>query len=130
MDFFEKQFIVTSNEIDEYNHLNNVVYVKWMQDIATEHWNLMIKDIPIPDYSWFVIRHEINYKKQGVLHDEITVKTWVGETAGIKSVRHYEVKRGEDVLVRSQTTFCLVDKKTQKPKRITKEITNLLLGEK
>ena len=37
MDFFEKQFIVISNEIDEYNHLNNVVYVKWMQDIATEH---------------------------------------------------------------------------------------------
>ena len=82
------------------------------------------------DYVWFVIRHEVDYKKQGVLGDEIIVKTWVGETAGIKSIRHFEMHRGEILLVKSQTTFCLLDAASQKPKRITKEITNLLLGKK
>ncbi|CAM1353930.1 acyl-CoA thioesterase [Tenacibaculum insulae] len=130
MNFHEKKYKVTANEIDEYKHVNNVVYVQWMQEVSADHWELLIKEIPKPDYVWFVIRHEIDYKKQGALGDEIIIKTWVGETSGIKSVRHFEVRRGEDILVKSQTTFCLLDAKTQKPKRVTKEITNLLLGKK
>ena len=130
MNFYEKKYIATSNEIDEYKHINNVVYVQWMQEVSNDHWLLLIKDIPKPDYVWFVIRHEIDYKKQGALGDEVIVKTWVGETAGIKSIRHFEMHRGDVLLVKSQTTFCLLDATSQKPKRITKEITNLLLGKK
>ncbi len=130
MNFYEKKYIATSNEIDEYKHINNVVYVQWMQEVSNDHWLLLIKDIPKPDYVWFVIRHEVDYKKQGALGDEVTVKTWVGETAGIKSIRHFEMHRGDVLLVKSQTTFCLLDATSQKPKRITKEITNLLLGKK
>ncbi|MEX6625769.1 thioesterase family protein [Tenacibaculum pacificus] len=130
MNFYEKKYIVTRSEIDEYQHVNNVVYVQWMQEVSTAHWLLLIKDVPKPDYVWFVIRHEIDYKKQGVLGDEITVKTWVGETEGIRSIRHFEMHKGSDLLVKSQTSFCLLDAATQKPKRITKEVTNLLLGKK
>ena len=130
MNLYEKKLIVTSNEIDEYNHVNNVVYVQWMQDASNAHWALLIKDVPKPDYVWFVIRHEVDYKNQAVLGDEIKVKTWVGKTEGIKSVRHFEIYKGEILLVKSQTIFCLLDAKTLKPKRITKEVTNLLLGEK
>ena len=130
MNSYEKKYLVTLNEIDEYNHVNNVIYVQWMQEVSNNHWLLLTKDLPKLDYVWFVIRHEVDYKKQGVLGDEITVKTWVGETAGIKSIRHFEMSRGDELLVKSQTTFCLLDATSQKPKRITKEVTNLLLGEK
>ncbi|MCG8902519.1 acyl-CoA thioesterase [Tenacibaculum finnmarkense] len=130
MNFYEKKYTVTTNEIDEYQHVNNVVYVQWMQEVSAAHWLLLIKNIPKPDYVWFVIRHEIDYKKQAVLGDEISVKTWVGKTEGIRSVRHFEIHKGTDLLVKSETTFCLLDAKTQKPKRITKEVTNVLLGKK
>lgn len=127
MNFFEKKNIVSIKDIDEYKHVNNVVYVQWMQDISNDHWHLLIKDIPKPDYVWFVIRHEIDYKSQATLGDEVKIKTWVGETEGIKSIRHYEIYKGETLLVKSQTTFCLLNAKTQRPKRITQEIKNLLL---
>lgn len=130
MNFFEKKHSVTANEIDEYNHVNNVVYVQWMQDVSDAHWKMLIKDIPKPEYVWFVIRHEIDYKGQAVLDDEVIIRTWVGKTEGIKSVRHFEIFKGELLLVKSQTIFCLLDGKTLKPKRITKEVTNLLLGKK
>lgn len=130
MNFFEEKHIVSAKEIDEYNHVNNVVYVQWMQDASNAHWQLLIKDIPTPNYVWFVIRHEIDYKSQAVLGDEITVKTWVGKTEGIKSIRHFEIYKGNILVVKSQTTFCLLDAKTLRPKRITKEVTNLLLGKK
>ncbi|MCF2874219.1 MULTISPECIES: acyl-CoA thioesterase [unclassified Tenacibaculum] len=128
MNLYEKKLIVTSKDIDEYNHVNNVVYVQWMQDASNAHWNQLIKNVPKPDYVWFVIRHEVDYKNQAVLGDEITVRTWVGKTEGIKSVRHFEIYKEELLLVKSQTTFCLLDAETKRPRRITKEVTNLLLG--
>ncbi|WP_435254855.1 acyl-CoA thioesterase [Tenacibaculum sp. A30] len=127
MNVFEQKHIVTANEIDEYNHVNNVVYVQWMQNISDAHWKELSKKATNIDYVWFVIRHEVDYKNQAVLGDEVTLRTWVGKTEGIKSIRHFEIYRGETLLVKSQTTFCLLDATTKKPKRITKEVTNLLL---
>ena len=127
MNVFEQKHIVTANEIDEYNHVNNVVYVQWMQNISDAHWKELSKKATNIDYVWFVIRHEIDYKNQAVLGDEVTLRTWIGKTEGIKSIRHFEIYRGETLLVKSQTTFCLLDATTKKPKRITKEVTNLLL---
>lgn len=127
MNIFEQKHIVTANEIDEYNHVNNVVYVQWMQNISDAHWKELSKKATNIDYVWFVIRHEVDYKNQAVLGDEVTLKTWVGKTEGIKSIRHFEIYRDETLLVKSQTTFCLLDAVTKKPKRITKEVTNLLL---
>ncbi|MDE0535069.1 acyl-CoA thioesterase [Tenacibaculum sp. L6] len=127
MNVFEQKHIVTANEIDEYNHVNNVVYVQWMQNISDAHWKELSKKATNIDYVWFVIRHEVDYKNQAVLGDEVTLRTWVGKTEGIKSIRHFEIYRDETLLVKSQTTFCLLDATTKKPKRITKEVTNLLL---
>ncbi|AZJ35832.1 thioesterase family protein [Tenacibaculum singaporense] len=127
MNLFEQKHIVTSEEIDEYNHVNNVVYVQWMQNISDAHWKELSKNVKNIDYVWFVIRHEVDYKNQAVLGDEVTLRTWVGKTEGIRSIRHFEMYRGETLLVKSQTTFCLLDANTKKPKRITKEVTNLLL---
>ncbi|MDO6675579.1 acyl-CoA thioesterase [Tenacibaculum sp. 1B UA] len=127
MNLFEQKHLVTPEEIDEYNHVNNVVYVQWMQNISDAHWKELSKNVKNIDYVWFVIKHEIDYKNQAVLGDEVTLRTWVGKTEGIRSVRHFEIYRGETLLVKSQTTFCLLDANTKKPKRITKEVTNLLL---
>ncbi|GFD93042.1 acyl-CoA thioesterase [Tenacibaculum mesophilum] len=127
MNLFEQKHIVTPEEIDEYNHVNNVVYVQWMQNISDAHWKELSKNVQNIDYVWFVIRHEVDYKNQAVLGDEVTLRTWVGKTEGIRSIRHFEMYRGETLLVKSQTTFCLLDANTKKPKRITKEVTNLLL---
>lgn len=127
MNIFEQTHIVTQNEIDQYNHVNNVVYVQWMQDTADAHWKELTKNATDIDYIWFIIRHEIDYKNQAVLGDKITLKTWVGKTEGIKSVRHFEMYRDDTLLVKSKTTFCLLDATSKKPKRITKEVLNILV---
>ncbi|CAL2078757.1 Acyl-CoA thioester hydrolase [Tenacibaculum sp. 190524A02b] len=130
MNFFEKKHVVIADEIDEYNHVNNVAYVQWINDIANEHWRLLIKDIPKPDYVWFIVKHEIDYKRQAKLGDEVVIKTWVGKTEGVKSIRHVEIIKENHVLVESQTTFCLLDAKSLRPKRITDAIRTLLVNSK
>ncbi len=118
--------VVVSEEIDNLNHVNNVVYVQWVQDIATLHWEYLVKDINAADVIWVLVKHEIDYIGQAVLNDEITLKTWVGETKGVKSVRHVEILKEDKLLAKSQTTWCLLNSKTLRPTRITEDIFNLL----
>jgi len=126
-DIYSIKRVVLKEEIDELNHVNNIVYFKWIQDIAYKHWNVLTKNNPQTDYVWYTIRHEIDYLKQAVLGDEVTVKTWVGETKGVKSIRHVEIYRDDKLLTKSQTTYCLLNTKTKRPTRITDAVLKILL---
>lgn len=126
MQIFETSYTVMSSHIDELNHVNNVVYLEWIQDIANLHWTQLKKEVDTSAYVWVVIRHEIDYIGQALLGDEIIAKTWVGKTGGIRSIRHVEFYKNNKPIVKAQTTFCLVTARTFKPTRITDQILSML----
>ncbi|MFN0729402.1 acyl-CoA thioesterase [Polaribacter gochangensis] len=123
---FTYHHMVTKDEIDTLNHVNNVVYVQWIQDISTKHWNDLTKNSPDLHFVWVVTRHEIDYKGQALLGDKITFKTWVGETKGVTSVRHVEILKGNKLLVKAQTIWCMLHAETLKPARITESVLKVL----
>lgn len=123
---FSKKHRVVAKEIDDLQHVNNVVYLSWIQDIANEHWTLLKQGHATDNYVWVVVRHEIDYLRQAVLNDVVDIRTWVGKTEGVKSVRHVEIWKGKTLLVKAQTTFCLLDATSFKPTRITDEILAVL----
>lgn len=123
---FTLKIKVSVDDIDTLDHVNNLVYVKWMDDIATTHWNFLTKENPLPQYVWVVMRHEIDYLKQAGLGDEITVKTWVGETRGITSIRFMEFYKDSILLVKAKTTWAMLDAKTFKPTRIRENVLKVL----
>ncbi len=106
---FETTRIVTALEIDDLNHVNNVVYIKWMDEVAFEHWALLTKEHPLSAYVWVVVRHEIDYVRQAVLGDEIKVKTWVGSSKSFKSERFMEFYLGDTLLQYSVKFLCCSD---------------------
>ena len=123
---FEIRIPVTLKDIDDLNHVNNVVYVKWMDKVAFEHWTFLTKENPLPEYIWVVLRHEIDYEKQAFLGDEITVKTWVGETKGFKSERYMEFYKNDILLVKAKTVWGMLDAKSYKPIRIRENVLKIL----
>lgn len=125
---FTLTITVSSEDIDTLHHVNNLVYVKWMDKIATTHWSFLTKDNPLPQYIWVVMRHEIDYLKQATLGDEIVVKTWVGETRGITSVRFMEFYKNDVLLVKAKTIWAMLDSKTFKPVRIREDVLSILQG--
>ena len=127
---FTLQITVSINDIDNLQHVNNLVYVKWMDKIATAHWSFLTKENPLPQYVWVVVRHEIDYLKQAGLGDEITVKTWVGETKGITSIRFMEFYKDNVLLVKAKTTWAMLNAKTFKPTRIREEVLQVLQNDK
>ena len=121
---------VAESDLDALNHVNNVVYLKWVNDISEKHWNLLANEDLRKKYFWVVLRHEIDYLNQAVLEDEIKVVTWVGASKGVRSVRHVEmfIEDGDEnkALVRASSTWCLIDAKTLRPTRIREDVLDLL----
>ncbi len=122
---FSHSFVIDKNEIDEQGHVNNVAYVKWIQDVAVAHWLSKTNGEMRAKYTWIVLRHEIDYKKQAFENEKVTAITWVGEPTRISWERLTEITRGEDLLVKARSVWCLIDRQTLKPTRITTELKEL-----
>lgn len=127
MKTFEQEIIVSNNDIDELDHVNNVVYVQWIQDVAKAHWEAKAPVDVRAKYIWMVLRHEIDYAGQAVHGDVLVAKTWVMWSEGVKSERHVEIRNIETgkVLAKAKTLWCLLDAHTKKPRRIESDITTV-----
>lgn len=119
-------FKVENKHTDQLGHVNNVVYLQWVNDASELHWNKLSNIRIRSKYFWVVLRHEIDYLDQAVPGDQLTVRTWVGESSGVKSVRHVEIMKEKGVLARSRSTWCLIDANTLRPTRIKEDILSLL----
>ncbi len=127
MHIYTENYIVKKSEIDRLNHVNNIVYLQWINNISIAHWNKIASQAIQKKYIWVAIRHEIDYLKPAFLNDKIHIKTWIISLKGVKSIRKVEIYRGTILLAKSETTWCLLDAKTQKLTRIPKEIENLFV---
>ena len=123
-EIFELGISVMPADIDNMQHVNNVTYVRWVQDAAVAHWRAAATPAEQQKWLWVVIRHEIDYKAQAVLGDDIIAKTWVGEARGLKFQRHTEIFRESDgtLLAKALSTWCPVDAQTKRPAMVTDEV--------
>ncbi len=124
MEIFELSITVKPADIDSMQHVNNVTYVRWVQDAAVAHWRALTTEEERQDCLWIVIRHEIDYKGQAVLGDEIVAKTWVGPARGLKFQRHTEIFRISDgtLLAKALSTWCPVNAETKRPTLVSDEM--------
>ncbi len=125
--FFEQIRKVLPSDIDELGHVNNVVYLAWINDVAVGHWNAVTSDDVRTKMIWFALRHEIDYKAEAVLGDTIVVRTWTGAARGLRYARHTRIFRHaeETLLAEGLTYWCPMDAVTRKPARPPKEIAAL-----
>jgi acyl-CoA thioester hydrolase len=124
---FTHEFVVHPNEIDGMGHVNNVVYLKWVQDAAEAHWKTKAPAEVLSKYSWVVLRHEIDYLSPAFEGQIIVATTWVESHAGVRSDRivHLINKESQKILAKAKTTWCLLDAQTQRPKRIEEDIASV-----
>jgi len=121
---FSHSFKVSAEDIDEQNHVNNVSYVRWIQDVAVAHWENAANSDYRAEFTWIIVRHEIDYKKQAFEAEEITATTWVDGWRGFSCERFTEISRGEELLVKSKAIWCMINKETHKPARISEDLKN------
>ena len=111
-------------DIDEQNHVNNTVYLRWIQEVATAHWESLASAETQAAIGWVVLRHEIDYRSPAALSDEIVLRTWVGKASRLKFERFTEIHRQIDnrLLVEGRTLWVPIDVLTGKPTRVPAEL--------
>lgn len=118
---------VKKEHLDALDHVNNVQYLQWVQEIAGAHWESLIKDKESDYGIWVVRSHTINYKRSAKQNDLLTLKTHVALTEGYLSQRIVEIyfKDTTTLVAQCTTQWCYLDPKTQKILRIPQEIQAL-----
>ncbi len=113
--------------LDQQQHVNNVVYLQFLQDIASLHWQTVMGPEAGSYGNWVVRRHEIDYRHPAVLGDTLELFTCTGEAAGIYWDRHYLIRRQSDqrLIVSAKSIWVLLDGATGKPIRPLPEILAL-----
>jgi len=121
---FENTMLVLPEHLDDQNHVNNVMYVKFMQDIAIQHWTSIAPPALNDEIVWVVKRHEIDYHAPAFLKDELLLKTHTGAATAVTWDRHYEIIRLSDNkrLITAKSCWVMLDKKTGRPRRIDDSI--------
>lgn len=116
---YEMELTVQPSDIDRLGHVNNVVYLSWVQDAAVAHWYASATEQQKTAYLWVVAKHEIEYKRPSKEGDVLVVKTWVGKANHRLFTRHTEISRKLDgkVVVKARSLWSPVDPGSMKPVR-------------
>lgn len=118
---------INPEDIDALGHVNNVVYLQWVQEAAAAHWDKLASPEERQQVAWLVMRHEIDYRHAALLGDAVYALTRVGETEGVRSVRYVDMYKEPGILLASaRTTWVMVDAQTQRPRRIGPEFLAVL----
>lgn len=121
---YELPIDVQPNDIDQLGHVNNVVYLRWVQEAAIAHYSAIATAEELESLLWVVARHEIDYKRPVFQHDTIIAKTWIGRQKGRFFERYTELLRQSDrkLVARARTLWCPVDAETLRPVEPPQEV--------
>jgi acyl-CoA thioester hydrolase len=121
---FEMTVSVLPGDIDEQNHVNNTVYLRWIQDVATAHWRAVASPDAQKGIGWVVLRHEIDYKTPAALGDKIVLRTWVGKATRLTFERFTEIRRNSNgrLLSKARTLWCPINAQTGRPMRVPAQV--------
>lgn len=120
---FEIAVHIHPDDVDGMGHVNNIVYVRWVQEVALAHWHAVAPADARAAMTWVVLRHEIDYLHPARPGDEVRARTWIGEAQAIRYARHTAIVRADGtVLARARTLWCPVDIATGRPRRVPAEV--------
>jgi len=116
---FSQTFAPSADDFDENGHVNNVVYVRWVQDMAIAHWRSRASDETQALWAWVVLRHEIDYRRPLLPGETATARTWVGARSGPRFIRYVRIDGPDgEICAQAASEWCLLDSRTRRPTRV------------
>lgn len=111
-------------DFDELGHVNNAVYLKWAQEIATAHWFLIASPALRDAWLWVVLRHEIDYRDPVLPGDAVEARTWLGAADGPRFDRFVDLRKAGAARPAAfvKSTWVLIDAGSRRPKRVGADI--------
>ena len=127
---FTESIVAGADDIDELGHVNNAVWVRWIQEVAVAHWEAVAAPEHVAAYVWVVTRHEIDYRGNVAAGETVTAETWVPDPPkGARFDRHMRFTGADGrVKVEAVTTWAMLDRATGRLQRVRPEIAAPFVG--
>jgi acyl-CoA thioester hydrolase len=129
-EIFSQRFPVDASDIDELGHVNNIVYLRYAQEIAIAHWRARASAEMVANYVWVVMRHEVDYRAPLTLGDDVEVRTWVDDAPqGAAWARFVEIRKAgaDKPSAQIKSNWALLDAASRRVRRVPQEIVQRFL---
>ena len=118
---------ILPDDIDHMGHVNNSVYLKWVQEAVIRYWEKVAPSEAVTKHLWVALKHEISYRRPTFLDDIVVADVMADQVQGAKAFFTTVIKRGEVVLVEVNSIWCCLDSASLRPARLAKEIVSRFL---
>ena len=127
---FEQRFTASPDDIDIMGHVNNAVWVRWMEQLATAHWEALAPPEAQARYVWVVTRHEIDYRGNVSEGEDVLARTWIEEPPrGARFDRLISFTGADGApKVNARTTWAMIDKDTGRLARVPGDLADIFLA--
>jgi acyl-CoA thioester hydrolase len=119
---FRHDICVDEQDIDYMGHVNNSVYLRWVQDAVVHYWQSMAPAEAVAKHLWVALKHEITYRKPTILNDQVVAEVIAEKVHGARTFFTTFVKRGEEVLAEVRSSWCCLDAVTKRPTRLAHDV--------
>lgn len=113
---------VLPEDIDFMGHVNNAVYLKWVQDAVVDYWQRVAPSDAVAKHLWVALKHEITYRRPAFLDDNVVAHVVADSVKGARTFFSTIIKRGEDVLAEVHSSWCCLDAETKRPARLARSV--------
>ncbi|RSV13411.1 acyl-CoA thioesterase [Sphingomonas sp. ABOLF] len=118
---------VAPADIDHMGHVNNAVYLSWVQEAVVAYWEKVAPAEAVGQHLWVALKHEITYRRPAFLDDAIIATVVAERVQGARAFFSTLIKRGEEVLAEVQSTWCSLDSDTRRPSRLARDVVSRFL---
>ena len=119
---FRHTVAIEPADIDHMGHVNNAVYLKWVQDAVIDYWQSVAPPEAVATHLWVALKHEITYRRPTFLQDTVVAEVIAEKVLGARAMFTTVLRRGEEVLSEIKSSWCCLDAVTQRPARLAREV--------
>ena len=116
--------VAASEDIDELGHVNNVVYVRWVQEAGVDHWRAVAPPAMQDTRFWVCLRHEVDYREPVLEGETVEIRTWLGAVSGPRFDRHVDIRKpgAKRFSCRARTVWAQIDRESGRPLRVHDDV--------
>ncbi|HEX9954137.1 MAG TPA: thioesterase family protein [Allosphingosinicella sp.] len=109
-------------DIDHMGHVNNSVYLRWVQDAVVDYWEAVAPAEAVAAHLWVALKHEITYRRPAFLNDIVVADVIAEQVQGARAFFSTVIRRGEEVVAEVKSCWCCLDAVTKRPARLAREV--------
>jgi len=119
---FRHPVAIEPTDIDHMGHVNNAVYLKWVQEAVVDYWRSVAPPSAVAEHLWVALKHEISYLKPTFLQDHVVAEVIAEKVEGARAYFTTVVRRGQEVLSEVKSCWCCLDAASLRPARLGRDI--------